>query len=351
MTAQDVARRAGVSRSAVSMVLNGRADGMIAPEKQQAVREAARALNYTPHSVAVALRNQRTRTIGVVTDHIATTAYAGQLITGATDVALAAGYLLLVVDTQGDPDRMEHAYRTLAQRQVDGMMFAAQALIPYPAPAALHDLPSVLANCFDPDDSVPAVIADEVAGGAAAAAALIRAGHRDIVMLGGSSDRVATGLRAQGARQACRQAGLSRPRTVGAGWEIRDGYAAAVQVLDAATAPTGLLCANDRVALGATMAAARLGLDVPTDVSVVGYDNDENVAPTCVPALTTIQLPHREIGAEAMRILLHQLSNPDPAGGSRTLLSCPLVERASVAAPRDSGRAATGRAKGRSRRS
>lgn len=334
VTAQDVARRAGVSRSAVSLVLNGRADGMISPEKQQAVRDAAKALDYTAHSVAVALRNQRTRTIGVVTDHIATTAYAGQIITGASDVAMSAGYVLFVVDTQGDPDRAEHAYRTLGQRHVDGMVFAAQSLVAYPVSPALEQFPVVLANCFDPHDGLPAVIADEVTGGATAANALIRAGHHDIVLLGGASGWVASGRREEGARRACLAAGLPDPPLVETGWEIRDGYAAATRVLDVDAPPTGLVCANDRVALGATMAALHLGLAVPADVSVVGYDDDENVARTSVPALTTVQLPHREIGVRAMRILLDRIADPETADGSTVLVDCPLIERASVAAPR-----------------
>ncbi len=137
-TSQDVADLAGVSRSAVSLVLNGHGAGNIAPDKQTLIIEAARQLNYTPNAVALSLRNRRSSTIGVVTDAIATTAFGGQLLQGAADAAVAAGYLLLVIDTQKELEREGRAYETLQNRQVDGFLFAAMSLRPYDAPPALR---------------------------------------------------------------------------------------------------------------------------------------------------------------------------------------------------------------------
>lgn len=338
-TAKDVAELAGVSRSAVSMVLNGRADGMIAADKQHAVRAAAAELAYTPDSVARSLRSRRTHTVGVVTDHIATSAYAGQILVGATDEAMRAGYVLLVVDTQGDRERAAAAYATLHERQVDALMFAALSLEAYQpgehttASDRMRGEPGVLANCFDPEGQVPSVIADEVAGGAQAANLLIEAGHTHLTLLGGSRDKAATGRREQGVRQACAHAGVPLPHVIDTGWEIGDGYRAAVHELGRPHRPTGILCANDRVALGVLMAALRLGLEVPRDLSVIGYDDDENVAPAAIPALSTIRLPHREIGAVAMRSLLNRLADPADMVQDVTLVPCVPVTRASVAAP------------------
>ncbi|HEU5484876.1 MAG TPA: LacI family DNA-binding transcriptional regulator, partial [Microlunatus sp.] len=123
-TSKDVADLAGVSRSAVSLVLNGRGAGNIAPDKQALIIEAARKLNYTPNTVALSLRSRRSATIGVVTDAIATSAFGGRLLQGAADAAVAEGYLLLVVDTQNDAERERRAYDTLQNRQVDGFLFA-----------------------------------------------------------------------------------------------------------------------------------------------------------------------------------------------------------------------------------
>ena len=341
-TSQDVADLAGVSRSAVSLVLNGHGAGNIAPDKQTLIIEAARQLNYTPNAVALSLRNRRSSTIGVVTDAIATTAFGGQLLQGAADAAVAAGYLLLVIDTQKELEREARAYETLQNRQVDGFLFAAMSLRPYAAPPALRSAPAALANCYDPDDSVPAFIPDEVAGSRAVTQHLIEQGHRDIVMLTGTSDVVASALREQGFAAAMASAGLPATAPVTTGWEIDKGYAGAVHVLTASQPrPTAIVCANDRVAIGVVLAAAQLGLSVPGDLSVVGYDDDENVAPCLVPALTTVRLPHREMGERAMQLVLAGvLDTSSPALLSeqvrmlRTMLDCPLVVRDSVAPPR-----------------
>ena len=340
-TSQDVADLAGVSRSAVSLVLNGRGAGNIAPDKQALIIEAARRLNYTPNAVALSLRNRRSSTIGVVTDAIATTAFGGALLQGAADAAIAEGYLLLVIDTQNDVDRERRAYETLQNRQVDGFLFAAMSLRPYDVPAVLRSAPCALANCFDPDDGAPAFIPDEVAGSRAVTRHLIERGHRDIVMLTGTSDVIASGLRERGFAEALTAAGLPVPAPVTAGWEIDKGYAGAMQVLTAdGQRPTAIVCANDRSAIGAVLAAAQLGLSVPADVSVVGYDDDENVAPCLVPALTTVRLPHREMGERAMQVVLRGAlgeTAPQPAAERATLpptlLECPLVIRDSVAPP------------------
>ncbi|BAK33675.1 LacI family transcriptional regulator [Microlunatus phosphovorus NM-1] len=341
-TSQDVADLAGVSRSAVSLVLNGRGDGNIAADKQALIIEAARKLNYTPNTVALSLRSRRSATIGVVTDWIATTAFGGKLLQGASDVAAAAGYLLLVIDTQNSAERERDAFERLQNRQVDGFLFAAQSLRSYEPGDELRIAPGALANCFDPDDRVPAFLPDEVSGSKSATQHLLDCGHRDIVMLMGTPEAVAAGLRVQGFVEAMTEAGLTAPEPVVTGWDIDKGYAAAMQVLTRPDPlPTAIVGANDRSAVGVILAAAELGLSVPGDLSVVGYDDDENVAPCLVPALTTVRLPHREMGEQAMQVLLDAVLNPAPspaAGGRgpqpRVLLDCPLVVRDSVTGPR-----------------
>lgn len=333
-TSADVAARAGVSRTAVSLVLNGRGAGNIAPEKQEAILLAARELDYSPNSVAVSLRHQRTRTIGVVTDAIATHAYGGPVLAGASDAARSEGFLLLVVDTQENySSRQDDAFRTLLDRQVDGIMFAALSLRPFHAPEFMRTMPAALANCFEPDNAVSSVGCDEVAGGRSATEMLVRNGHRDIDILAGTPELVATHRRVDGHLSALASAGLPAREPVTTGWSIDAGYRAAMAVLDRPDPPSGIVCANDRVAVGVVLAAARLGLDVPADLSVVGYDDDENVAPHLVPALTTVRLPHYEMGRAAMEILLRRVAGEQPAVES-VLLPCSLVERDSVAPPR-----------------
>lgn len=331
-TAKDVAARAGVSRSAVSMVVNDRADGMVSGDRRQRILDAARELGYTPNSVARSLRNQRTHTIGLVTDEIASGAYAGDIVHGATDVAMAAGYLLLTVDTHGERERERAAYATLVEREVDGLMFAALSLRAYEPPPSMSQRPAVLANCWDPGGRVPGVLADEVAGGRAAATLLLEAGHRDVVVLGGDPVLVAAERREEGVAAAFVAAGLPPPQVVRAGWELGEGTRAAARVLAGPDRPTALLCANDRVAAGAVLAAARAGLDVPRDLSVLGYDDDPTVARRMVPALSTVVLPHREIGARAMTVLLETLAGGKAPDGD-VLVPCSPVTRESVAPP------------------
>lgn len=344
-TSQDVADRAGVSRSAVSFVFNGRADGNIAKDKQQRILAAAHELNYTPNAVARSLQSQRTHTIGVVTDSIASGPFAGKLLQGASNAAFEAGYLLLAIDTQSDAGREDRAFTTLLNRQVDALVFATMSLREHQPHAAMHSVPSLLANSFDPDNALRSIIPDEVSGGRTAAQILLDAGHQRIAHLAGGRELVATARRTQGLDAAIAAAGLPAIISVETGWEINDGFAAAVALLSddggkspKRERPTGVVCANDRVALGVMLACGQLGLRVPEDLSIVGYDDDEPLARTTVPGLTTVALPHRAMGEKAVELLLADLETGTSPGagnniGGTILVPCPAVLRGSVAAP------------------
>ena len=148
-TALDVAKLAGVSRSAVSLVLNGRGDGNVALESQQRIREAAAALNYSPNAIALSLRNQQSRVIGIVSDHVVVSAFDGNIIGGADDVARSRGFVTVAMDTEFDAARDESAVETLLDRQVEGLMYVTEGLKPLEVPPGMLRVPSVLANCFD----------------------------------------------------------------------------------------------------------------------------------------------------------------------------------------------------------
>jgi LacI family transcriptional regulator len=158
-TSQDVADLAGVSRSAVSLVLNGHGAGNIAPAKQEAIREAARALNYTPNALALSLRSQRSRTIGVLI-------WGGPdpalwvMLHAALRTAAALGYQLLIMDIEGGEAAEARAIATLQDRQVEGFLVMAPTPGHYRPPEALQSATTVLANCTDPDLSVTSVVGD-----------------------------------------------------------------------------------------------------------------------------------------------------------------------------------------------
>ncbi len=342
MKAADVARLAGVSRTAVSFVLNGRAEGNIAPATAERVRAAAEELGYTPDRVAQSLRLQRTHVVGLVTDSIASSPFAGRILSGAVDRAADSGYVLVLFDSQGRQEREQEAVEEFSRRRVDGLVYAAMAVREVTSLPATQ-LPLVLANCFDTSGAHTSVVPDNVTAGGEAARHLLGLGHRRIVMLGGPGD-VAGVQRSEGYRAAIREAGLAATDcpVIGLGkmWSIDVGYSGAVRALtdsrgrvkSPARRPTAIFAVNDRVATGALLALAQLGLSVPGDVSVLGFDDQEQLAAHVVPALTTFALPHRQMGEVAVdRLLGHPGRQREPARETTVRLACPLIERDSTA--------------------
>ncbi|WP_426299426.1 LacI family DNA-binding transcriptional regulator [Arthrobacter sp. R-11] len=343
-TALDVAKRAGVSRSAVSLVLNGRGDGNVAKESQDRIRQAAAELNYSPNPIALSLRNQRTRVIGIVSDEVVTSPFDGNIIGGADDVARSRGFVTVVMDTELDSSRDASAVETLLDRQVDGLMYVTVGLKPLDVPQGMLRVPSILANCIDnaPVPRLHHVIPDEVSGGREATEHLLGLGHRDIAFLAGAQSSPAAPLRVQGFQSAFSAAGLPvrGDRAFLAGWDIDTGFHGAMKLLDGvspAERPTAIMCANDRLAVGVVLAAARLGLSVPRDLSIMGYDDEFRIANTMVPALTTMALPLREMGAAAMTKLLdavegtvEEAADQDAGDPLETMVPCRLVIREST---------------------
>ncbi|MER7939779.1 LacI family DNA-binding transcriptional regulator [Streptomyces sp. NPDC094458] len=336
-TARDVAELAGVSRAAVSFVFSGRAAGNLAASTQQRIRSAAEQLGYRPDEVARSLRRQRSAVIGLLSDEIATSPFAGRMVLGAMEAAREQGHQVLLLESRLDPAAEAEAVAELRARGVDGIVYAAMSMRRTAVPEGIDPARVVLANCLPAKTGTyAAVVADERAGGRAAVDVLIEEGHREIAMLGGEPENIAARDRAAGFRDGMRAAGIAvrEDRLVDAGWQIDEGYAAAVRVLDGPDRPTGLVCANDRVATGALLAAARLRIDVPGDLSVVGYDDQDQMAGHLVPALTTVALPHHDMGAVAVRTLIDAADAGEGVDRTRTrLLECPVVRRDSVRTP------------------
>lgn len=343
----DVASLAGVSPAAASMALNGQAEGNLAPATRDRILAAAAELNYSPDSVAQSLRRQKTHALGLITDRIAVSPFAGRMLAGAMDEARIRDYVLLVIDNQRHRDREAQAIAELTRRRVDGLLYATMALEHLSAPPATQ-LPFVLANCWADTPGV-SVIPDETRAGDDAAAYLIGLGHRRIAMIGGLVD-AAGPLRADAFTARGRAAGVDvRLLVIGAQWCIEAGYHAAWELLagaagrplagadrplPAADRPTAIWGVNDRVATGVLLAALRLGLHVPEELSVMGMDDQEELADKVVPPLTTLALPHRRLGETAVSLLLQRIERPGdaPELGVRRL-PCPLIERDSTAPP------------------
>jgi LacI family transcriptional regulator len=337
VTLADVAREAGVSRTTASFVMTGRSDMRISEAAQQRVREAAERLGYRPNLTARSLRTQRTRTIGLISDTIATEPYAGEVIHGALDTAVKGGHLLLIAETEGDPDVERRLVYEMLDRQVDAVIYAAMFTQERSPVADLRDRPVVLLNCLAEDFAAPCVLPDEAEGGQTAARALLDAGHREgIHVIGGChrTEQTPEGVfagreRMRGIEAALDEAGTSPSGVVECPWHSpEDGYHAVGETLRRGSRPRALICLNDRVAFGAYQALQEQGLRVPEDVSVVSFD-DSDLASWIRPALTSVALPHYELGMTAAALLL----DGDVTPGMRRV-PMPLRARDSIAPPR-----------------
>ncbi|MDA8290092.1 MAG: LacI family DNA-binding transcriptional regulator [Actinomycetota bacterium] len=338
VTLAEVARRAGVSQTTASFVLSGRREEMrISAQVEAKILRAVEETGYRPNVVSRSLRTGSSHTIGFVSDTVATTPFAGHLIWGALDAAREQGRLLLIAETEGDAELETQLVETMRDRQVEGIVLASMYTRWANVPRALLGGPSVLLNALSKKEtSVPSVIPDEAEAGRCAARLLLEAGHREgIYVVGVGVDPVRT---PKGSVAACeRLAGIEEAfgregvRLSGGAflgdWQPHGGYEATRGILSSRKQVRALICFNDRVSVGAYQAVADAGLEVARDVSVVSFD-DEPVASWLRPGLTSVALPHYELGRKAIEVLLAL----DGASGSGKVhrVEMPLRVRESV---------------------
>ena len=338
---RDVAKLAGVSITTVSHVLNDTPQMRVAGETRARVRAAAKTLGYGPNRAARALRTNKSGLIGLLSEEIATTPHAGRIILGAQNAAREHDLTLVIVNADresGDSHRDD--VQTLIDRQVEAVLYATMYHRQVSLPPNLRGLPAVLIDSTDRAGLVPAVVPDEIGGAVAAVTHLVEAGHRRIGFLNNDDDVPATHERLVGFRQVLAEHDipLDESLIVQAPSETLPGYALARDVLSRSDRPTALFCYNDRMAMGAYRAAVELGLDIPRDLSIVGFDNQELIAANLFPGLTTVALPHYEMGAWAVDTLVHLLRGEaeyELLADLPTRLDCPLIIRGSVASPRE----------------
>lgn len=333
-TLADVGRRAGVSATTVSFVLNPDSKQTISAATRARVLQAVNDLGYRPNRTAQGLRRKRSGTIGVVVDEPAMEAFSGETVNGAHDLAWSESTVLLVTHTGRRPHGMQSAIEELADRQVDGLVITCSGTRGIELPDRMPNLPWVLANCFDPAGRGPCFLPDEEFGGREAARLVAEQGHRRIAYLSGHAGAWATPLRIEGFLAELEDRGV--PTTTGdvvvreGFYYVDSGYALARELLAGPGRPSAIVCGNDRIALGVYLAAAEAGLRIPDDLSVVGYDDHEPVIQQLAPQLTTVRLPLYDMGRLAAEALVHATVGALP---ERTLLPCPAVPRASVARP------------------
>ncbi len=330
-TMTDVANEAGVSQTTVSLVLNHIDGARLSAETRERVRKAAIKLGYRPvrrggSSPGAAGANA----IGFVCDEISTDPWTAIELDGVREKAWEHGLTVSVAVTRGDAEMEQAVLARMAAQPLLGMIYATINTRAVHPPPALADLPTVLLNCYAADRSLPSVVPGEVAGGHTATDRLLSAGHRRIGYIGGEPRMEASRDRLKGYRQALATADLPfDPELVVAGnWEPLSGYQRAHELMRLTVPPTAIFCANDLMAVGCYEALKELGLRIPDDVAVMGYD-DREIARHLHPPLTTVLLPHLEMGTVAAQQLLDITARP-VTRPPQIKVECPLVERKSV---------------------
>jgi LacI family transcriptional regulator len=325
-TLREVAEVAGVSPSTVSLVVNKKKDARISVETRRRVKEAIQLLGYRPNALAKTLVSGSSRFIGLVADAIATTPFAGQIIHGAQDEAWKHGYALLIANTEGNGHLEQDAITMMLEHKVRGILYSTWFHRASEIPTSLWEADFVLVNCFSAIDGVRAVVPDEAQGGRSATEILLRQGHRRIAFINATIPAPAKDGRLAGYRAALDAGGVAfDPGLVLEAYPDQEGGYGAVRELLSLDA-TAVYCYNDRMAMGLYDGLREHGLSVPDDISVVGFDNQEVVAAHVRPPLSTVALPHYEIGAAGVRLLL----GIDKPQSTLVKVLCPAVERSSV---------------------
>ncbi|KAB8164514.1 LacI family DNA-binding transcriptional regulator [Streptomyces sp. 3MP-14] len=303
VTSHDVARSAGVSQATVSRAL--RSDPSISAKTREKVLEAARVLGYVPNELGRSLSTRATRRIALVAD--LDNPLWPMLVGQIHDELAERGYSLTLLAERGDPVGME---TQLLSGWADGVIITSANLhARLPKELAQRRVPFVLVNRTIDDPSADAAVADNAAGGRAAAQLLLEAGHTRLGALFGPTDTSTGQDRERGFREALAEAGVSLPksRVVYGPFDFTHGRESLPALLRGRYRPTAVFCANDIIAIGAINTAHELGLRVPEDIALVGFD-DLDQASWPVFNLTTIKAPFDAMLGSAVSMLVERLS-------------------------------------------
>ena len=330
---REVALEAGVSIKTVSRIVNG--DASVNVDTRARVQTHLNTLGYIPNHAARQMRGGTSSVYGLMTDVVATTPYSVDILRGAQSALEKTHQTLLIASSDGDPQKEQELWRMFRAHRVAGVVYAAMFHRPHELGNPAFNGNIVLANCFASDGGCPSVIPDDELGGYAQAKHLLQLGHRNIAIITLNPEIEATRLRRLGHRRAFNEAGVAYD----AGLELRGmagpmghehmvTYEVARQLLLKPNCPTAIICGNDQVAMQVFSAASSLGLSIPQDLSVMGFDDLRLISETLRPRLTTVALPYFEIGRKAVE-LSNSAKEQDENWAPCVLVPCPLVERQS----------------------
>lgn len=333
-----VAERAGVSIATVSRVLNGGA--LVRPATRDRVLEVARQLEYTPNASARSLSSRRTETLGAVLPALHGEFFS-ELLRGLDLAARRSGFHLLVSGSHSDRQEVEAVLRAFRGR-VDALVLMFPDLDAAALTPQLHGLPVVLVNCGLAGKDFDRVAIDNYGGASQVVRHLWELGHRRIAFLSGPPFNFDAGERRRGYLETLRLLGSDTPPLIFEGaFTEESGYQAAESLLKEAEPPTALFAANDAMAIGCLAALHERGLEVPRDLSLVGFD-DIPAARYVRPALTTVQVPIARLGETAMALALARVLGHGQGAPVDTTIPVHLLQRGSCAGPSSGPRLATG---------
>ncbi len=334
ITLKDIARETGVHVSTVSRALTPNARASLSPEVVQKVRSAAQNMGYRPNRLASGLRTKRTMSVGVMIPDITNSLFP-PIVRGVESILEAEGYASILVNTDSDPGREARLYDVLRERGVDGVVNAAVERQDPAVEKLFEEFPVVTVNRKVEGTSIPSVISDDVGGVTALVDHLRNAGHERIGHIAGPTTASTGVVRRAAFETVMRDRGSSSISDLivhSSAYNEAEGERCADELLDRNTEITALLCANDRLAIGALESLARRGLSCPEDISVTGF-NDIPFLDLIPPGLTTVQILQFEIGQTAAEILLKMMNGPTRHVPATTILPVTLIERGSVAPP------------------
>jgi LacI family transcriptional regulator len=306
-TMKDIARIAKVSTSTVSHVMNK--SRYVSEEIAERVNNAAQSLNYEPSALARSLKINRTHTIGMLVN-TSTNPFFGEVVKGVERSCYLQGYNLILCNTEGDIERMKASINTLLQKRVDGLLLMCSTI------------EGERIDIFERYPDIPVVVMDwgpilfasdkiqdnSLQGGYIATKHLIECGHKDIGCITGPLVMHQAQMRYQGYKRAMDESGfkINSNWVIEGDFECEGGYKAFQKLCLSGQLPSAIFASNDMMAMGILQAAYEKGINVPDDISLMGYD-DIHIAAFMSPALTTIHQPKYRLGKAAVETLLNKL--------------------------------------------
>jgi LacI family transcriptional regulator len=331
-TIKDVAREANVSIATVSRIINGLPG--YSEDTKKKVEKAIVTLGYQPNAIARGLINKRTQTIGVLFPEVSGM-LSSEVLEGVENAAHNGGFSVIVCNTASSGKRTVKYLRLLQEKRVDGIIFASENVkeeyykifqemkvpVVLVSTASSHELPFVRVNDYE-----AAFQATEY---------LIKKGHKQIGMIGGSlEDPIAGVPRMEGFQEAIQKHNLSFTENhliTNEGYRFKDGKESLPLLIEKFPGMTAVFAASDEMAIGAMSAAHQRGIKVPEELSIIGYDNLK-IAEMCYPALTTVSQPLKEMGQAAGEILVKMIKGEKKEAES-LYMPFAIVERQSVSEP------------------